>query len=32
VRRHAPRWRAGALPVADLEPLEQAMADGAWDA
>ena len=32
VRTHAPRWRAGALPVADLGPLEQAMAGAGWGA
>ncbi|HET6847597.1 MAG TPA: aromatic amino acid ammonia-lyase [Gaiellales bacterium] len=32
VREHAPRWRAGSLPLADLSPLEQAMSDSSWEA
>jgi histidine ammonia-lyase len=31
VREQAPRWRAGSLPLADLGPLEDAMADDAWE-
>ena len=31
VRERAPRWQAGSLPLADLGPLEDAMADDAWE-
>ncbi len=30
VREQAPRWRPGSPPLADLEPLEEAMADEGW--
>jgi histidine ammonia-lyase len=31
VRGQAPRWRAGSTPLADLGPLESAMADESWN-
>ena len=31
VCERAPRWQAGSLPLADLGPLEDAMADDAWE-